>query len=470
MKKILATITTIIFIAFPLKAQDIDLSSMRAEDILKQADENLNVSVPVQSKIPEKEATKAWTVMVFMNAKNNLNDSILLGLSGKWLKRDLDEMKKVGSTDKVNVVVEYGEKQKGSKRVQILKSGILSSGEKVFGEYPNADMGDYRRVIDFVKWAKANFPARKYMLIIWNHGLGWIDPNLKEHTAGTGTTSKGIAFDDETKNYIRTRQLGEILRQTGYIDVFAMNACLMQMAEVAYEMKGYTGLIVGSEETMLATGFDYEKLLNFINSKPDFTNVEISDFFINWYKQFFAEGMNLIGPINVPLNSVPATLSTIDPKSLNNLPQYLNNFATSVMNNNETEAVKLAIANAIRFTSIADPVKDKKKMLAPYVDLYDFVRIVGQNAKSAETQQAAEDLMSFIKSKLVIRSIGLNKDTENNYDYSKVGGISINMTMKIKPVPPQFDSILETKYEDLSLSKDSLWDEFVNWTNKVWAQ
>jgi len=470
MKKLIIALSIIILPLIQVKAEVFNLPSMNAQDVIEMANNQDNlkgISDSIKSSKLEKESAKEWTVMVFMNAKNDLAESHLFGLVGKWAEKDIDEMKRVGSTDKVNVVVEYGKKGEGSKRMLILKKGMFSSGEKIYGQYPNADMGDYRRVIEFVNWAKSTFPARKYMLIIWNHGLGWIDPNLKQHTDGTGT-SKGIAFDDETKNYIRTKQIGEILKQTGYIDVFAMNACLMQMAEVAYEAKDYTGLIVGSEETMLATGFDYEKILNFINGNPSFTNEQISTFFINWYKQFYAEGMNLIGPINVPLNSIPATLSTINSKALSEMPQYLNYFANTVMTNNETEAVKAAIANVIRFTSIS--AQDKKKMLASYVDLYDFAKIVGDNAKSAETKKSAEYLMSFIKNKLIVKSIGLNQDTENGYDYTKVGGIAINMTMKIKQVPPQFNDILETKYEDLSLSKDSMWDEFVNWTDAVWTE
>lgn len=457
-----------------LKAEDFNLDSMTAKQVLAA---DTQVKGLFDSIKPGKEETmpvKDWTVMVFMNAKNDLSESSLFGLVGKWAQKDIDEMKKVGTTDKVNVVVEYGQKGKGSKRMLINKKsegigGLISSGEKVYGEYPDADMGDYKRVIEFVRWSKQTFPAKKYMLIVWNHGLGWIDPNIKEHTAGTGTSNKGISFDDETKNYIRTKQLGDILRGSGYIDVFAMNACLMQMSEVAYEMKGLTGLIVGSEETMLAQGFDYEKLLNFINSNTDFTKEQISDFFINWYRQFYSQGMN-IGPITMPLDNVASTLSTIDPSALTQLPQYLNYFASQVMGNNETEAVKTAIGSVIRFTSIADPAKDKKKLIAPYVDLYDFARIVGENSQNPNTRQASQYLMDFIKHKLVIRSIGINRDAENNYDYSKVGGVAINMTMKIKEVPPQLSSIYETRYSDLSLSKDSMWDEFVNWTDTVWAR
>jgi hypothetical protein len=220
---------------------------------------------------------------------------------------------------------------------------------------------------------------------------------------------------------------------------------------------------------MLAYGFDYEKLLNFLNANTAAGNDQISDFFINWEKDFFANGAHLIGPVNMPLSNVTATISTLRPQALNELPSYLDAFAGAAMRNDEQDAVKNAVANVIRFTSL-DPKNDKKKMIAAYADLYDFARIVGANARSAETRQAADGLMGFIKNKLVIRSLGLNKDADNGYDYSQVGGIAINMTMKIKTVPPQLDAIFETKYGDLSLSKASQWDEFVSWTDGVWRK
>ena len=91
-------------------------------------------------------------------------------------------------------------------------------------------------------------------------------------------------------------------------------------------------------------------------------------------------------------------------------------------------------------------------------------------SQSQETKQAADRLMGFIKNGMVLRNVGINGDKENGYDYTKVGGIAINMTMKIKTVPPQLEGIFETKYVDLSLSKASQWDEFLTWTDGVWRK
>ena len=449
-------------------ARDFDLNSLRASDVRAMQQDKGILDIIKPGK-PEPMKQKEWTVMVFMNAKNDLSDSHLLGMVGKWAEKDIKEMKEVGTTDKVNVVVEHGIKGKGSRRLLIEKKGsILSSGEKVYGEYPNADMGDYKRVVEFVQWSKKTFPARHYVLVLWNHGLGWIDPNMQQHTAGTGTQNKGILFDDETKNYVRTAQMGEMMRQAGYVDIVMQNACLMQMSEVLYEMKDYAGLFVGSEETMLTQGFDYTKLLGFINANPAFTNEQFSDFLVNWYRDFYASGMN-IGPISVPLDQMGATLSTVRPAALNDLPRYLDALAGAAMRNDEQDAAKIAVDKVVRFTSL-DPKNDKKKLIAAYADLYDFADLLGANARSQETKNAALDLMTFIKNGLVMRSIGIHGDAENGYDYTKVGGIAINTTMKIKKVPPQLDAIFETKYSDLALSKASQWDEFVSWTDGVWRK
>jgi hypothetical protein len=446
-------------------AQDFNLNSISAADI--KAMDNKGIFDFIKPDKPEPMGQKEWTVMVFMNAHNNLSDSQLLGLVGKWAEKDVKEMKEVGTTDKVNIVVELGIKGKGSKRMLITKKGgVLSSGEKVYSEDPNADMGDYKRVVEFAKWAKTTFPAKKTMLVLWNHGLGWIDPKMEQAPSGTGTSAKGILFDDETKNYLRTAQMKEMMRQIGYTDVFMQNACLQQMAEVLYEMKDSVGLFVGSEETMLAQGYDYTKLLNFMNANPAFTNEQLSDWLMSWYKEFYAGGMN-VGPVTMPLDDMGATLSTVRPAALNELPGYLDAFAGAAMRNNEAEAVKTAVANVIRFTSL-DPANDKKKMIAAYADLADFARIVGENARSQETKQAAQNLIGFVKGRLVMRAVGIHGDKENGYDYTKVGGIAINTTMKAKKLPDALANLYETKYSDLGLSRASQWDEFVTWSDNAW--
>jgi len=70
---------------------------------LQQEIANLELSVPAAAPVQEKglfsKADKEWTIMVFVNGKNNLETYAL---------KDMNEMEMIGSSDKVNVVVQIG--------------------------------------------------------------------------------------------------------------------------------------------------------------------------------------------------------------------------------------------------------------------------------------------------------------------------------------------------------------------------
>jgi len=64
-----------------------------------EAISNSQTGIEVPTVTEKRDALKEWTVMVFVNAKNNLES---YGL------KDVNEMEMVGSTDKVNIIAELG--------------------------------------------------------------------------------------------------------------------------------------------------------------------------------------------------------------------------------------------------------------------------------------------------------------------------------------------------------------------------
>ena len=194
-------------------------------------------------------ANASWTVMVFLNADNNLER---FGIS------DVNEMESVGSSSDVNIIVLMDRVDgydttngnwKDAKRWRIVKdtnSSIMNtSGATNMGEI---DMGDPQTVIDFVNWCKTNYPADHYMLDIWNHGAGL--------SYDKSFTEKGISFDDTDGNNLTTQDIGDILNTTGFIDVVGFDACLMQLPEINYECRGYVDYMVASEETEPGDGWE----------------------------------------------------------------------------------------------------------------------------------------------------------------------------------------------------------------------
>ncbi|HOX23533.1 MAG TPA: clostripain-related cysteine peptidase, partial [Elusimicrobiales bacterium] len=212
-------------------------------------------------KIVLPQPVREWTVMVYANGKNDLAPDIFA---------DANEMEMAGSTPQVNVILELGQKGlradpdflepawkspwRGIKRFFILKD--TKNPDQLHSiplpAEPYADMGSHRHLAHFGQWVKKNFPAKKYMLIVSNHGNGIL----------------GISYDDVSGNNIALSELGKAVSKIGGVDVFATDACLMQMAEVAYALKGLAETVVGSEETIPAEGYNYKAILKALGKNP----------------------------------------------------------------------------------------------------------------------------------------------------------------------------------------------------------
>jgi len=118
------------------------------------------------------DTTKDWTFLIYMNADNNLEQFSLI---------DFYEMAKVGSTQKVNIIVqldraegystEYGDwKQTLRFKVEKNMQPIVSNATMDLGE---VNMCDSTALSDFIQWGHQNYPAKRYALVIWSHGAGW---------------------------------------------------------------------------------------------------------------------------------------------------------------------------------------------------------------------------------------------------------------------------------------------------------
>ncbi len=116
-------------------------------------------------------AEKEWTVMVYCAADNDLAPFGLI---------DINEMETVGSSDDVNVIVqfdgseEYSPTNVGSCRYYVTKDNDFDKiNSEVVENLGEVDMGSKQVFVDFLKWGVTNYPAKKTIVILWNHGSGW---------------------------------------------------------------------------------------------------------------------------------------------------------------------------------------------------------------------------------------------------------------------------------------------------------
>ncbi|MDD2805760.1 MAG: clostripain-related cysteine peptidase [Elusimicrobiales bacterium] len=388
-------------------------------------DEIAKLELPVPAPALDKAAAqKEWTIMVFINAKNNLEQ---YGL------KDMNEMEQVGSSDKVNIVVELARINgfdssdgdwKTSRRYLVKKDNDVSKvTSPIVEELAKVDMGDYKHLADFANWAKAKYPAKKYMIIVWNHGAGWIKSVPGE--------TKGISYDDETGNHITTPQLGLALKEMGGVDVYGSDACLMQMAEVVYEIKDYTQYIVGSEETEPGDGYTYDTFLGPIVAKGNMTAEEVAKVAVDAYSDHYQQ-----------LDQA-STQSYIKSSAINGLLDLSNAFAYAITQAGEKDLAKEALAGA---QSFAYPENK---------DFYHFTQLVLAKTASPEVKKTGEALNAYIKGSLVMHNRTNNSDGGwwGPELYDNAHGIAVYLPGTAAPA----------HYADLQWAKYSNWDEFIGW-------
>jgi hypothetical protein len=248
-----------------------------------------------------------WTVMVYLDADNNLEDA---GIA------DFLEMATVGTGNGVNIVVQmdripgesdaYGD-WTGTKRFLIKKDDDPSVDP--VQDLAEQNMGNPDVLQDFVEWAVTTYPARHYALVIWNHGNGWRMHRAKMANVAAAKKSgsneilvKAVASDDTDGDILYMREVQDAMntaRQnvearlgTGVkIDVVGFDACLMGMVEVAYALRDHANYMVGSEETEPGAGWPYNTILSDLANNPAMTPADLASLIVVKYGNSFTGGV-----------------------------------------------------------------------------------------------------------------------------------------------------------------------------------
>lgn len=111
-----------------------------------------------------------------------------------------------------------------------VKNGLVAL-QKELGE---VNMGQAQTLADFITFGKTYFPADRYLLAFYDHGGGY-----------SGSCSDQT--DDDWLTMVEKRQA---LEQAGRVDMVLFTApCLMASIEAMFEIKDFTDVFIGSENT-----------------------------------------------------------------------------------------------------------------------------------------------------------------------------------------------------------------------------
>jgi hypothetical protein len=121
----------------------------------------------------------------------------------------------------------------------------------------------------FLLWGVERYPARRYMVIVWGHGLGWLPAGP---APPFDKLQGGLLLDESQRTVLDVPSLGGALQEVSRaalrgrpFDVFIADACLMQTLEVDAELAGAARYFLGSEAKFDYTGLPYPALLARLN-------------------------------------------------------------------------------------------------------------------------------------------------------------------------------------------------------------
>jgi len=365
--------------------------------------------------------TREWTILVFMNAANNLEpDSV----------DDMNEMEQLGSTDRVNIVVQWKriagyDSSNGdwrtTRRYYVTKDNDPETvnSNLLVDMGSGVDMGSPATLREFLQWGVRAFPARKYMVVIWNHGAGW-----RAYRDKLNIFARGVSYDDNTGNHIRIWELPLALSVGVSWDIIAFDASLMQMLEVAYEIRQLGSYIVGSEESPPAAGYPYHRILAPVISNPNISARDLA-------AQIVTQTINYYNPDRTD----NITQSALDASLIENVAQKVDVLARVLLRvATDHAAVAAARENAQAYSEYT------------YKDLWDYTeQLRARLPSSPELTDAINGVQNALSQAVIA-------EAHSNRRVNRSRGLSIYV-----PRPSEF----ETRYNLLAFARATHWDEWL---------
>ncbi|MBP7653771.1 hypothetical protein KA977_10130, partial [Candidatus Dependentiae bacterium] len=370
-------------------------------------------------------ATKEWTWMVYMDGDCNLEGDAV---------NDFNEMATSGSNENLNIVVQFdripGENSSygnwtDTRRFYIKKGDTPQStpvqnlGEK--------NMGDPNTLKDFIVWTTQNYPAKKYALVLWNHGGGW-----RAKRTRAGRIVKAICWDDSNgEDCLYMKEVKSAISSSGTkLNLIGFDACLMGMIEVATDVKDLADVMVGSEELEPGAGWPYDLIMPQLAANPSMDAKTLGSIIVTKYDESY-KGVE-----------TEVTQSAIDLTKISNVHTAIKNFISAA---NQWSKIKLA-REATRTFSEADGY--------PHADLYHFMKnISAKGITDPAVLSGASSVMTALSSAVI------------EYKYGSARTNSFGSAIFFPKTQTAYNNAEGSEYAASNFNAATGWDSFIK---KYW--
>jgi hypothetical protein len=288
-----------------------------------------------------------WLVLAYVAADNDLEGDLLA---------DLAEMERVGSSPGVVEILAQvdrspsGDTSKanwhGTRRYYVTRGrDPRRINSRLVADLGPTNTGDPRVLESFIRFGAQRYPARSTALVLLNHGSGYYVPpemqraasepmaqrrrppifhTTRERLRQSVPAERGIAYDDSAADCLDNQELQHVVATAHHLlgrklDVVGMDACLMTMLEVAYQLRDHAEVLVGSEAVEPGPGWPHASILADLTKNPTMTAPELGTVIVQRYVESYRHG------------GQEATQSAIDLSRLDELVEAVDQLARRLL-------------------------------------------------------------------------------------------------------------------------------------------
>ena len=390
-----------------------------------------------------------WAVLIYMFGQDRTTYSDA--------RKNAALLEQTGSTEKTQILLELGldEKHGNSShydadpktiRRYLIKKADASAAENSDGlrsapEYENSGVDMYlmEDLGDFIKWAKEKHPAKHYMLMLWS--------------SYTNTPLRCMSACYAYREHIPAIAAAKEIKSAGGVDVIAIDSNGLQSADWLYEMQGTAKYAVGTESSLIVSGYSYEKLFEALNG-DSITPLKAAEAVAYAYvANTEAETNERDSKFSSFSSTQGYSQSVVDMAQLSALKKKTEAFAKAVMASGKKEQALEILKKSLYFKDSRPSRHD----FSPYAaDIYDFADEAEKNCADKKIISAAKALKEQINKTVLLN---LKKDSESmwnddmNIPFSRSGGIAVSLPRS------------ERRYfHNFKWNKESgTWDKFRKW-------
>jgi hypothetical protein len=303
------------------------------------------------------------------------------------------------------------------------------------------DTGDPQTLIDFVTWSIENYPAKKYALVMSDHGGGW-----------TGGFSDMSAGDSALTMPEIVSAMEEIRAATGLdrFELLGFDACFMGQIEVFGSLYPYSNYMVASEEVIPAYGWSYAAWLEDLAQDPAMDGSGVAKSIVSTYvitDTYLTEVRAT--PDEISQEESTTTLSAIESAQVADVIGAMNDFISAMAFIDQEQVAEARTYTRSYLSLFGDDAAPS------FIDLGNFSEVLASMTDDQQVQQAAIQLQTAISSAVVSEKHGENMAGSNGIAFHFPDS-DIYYFTEFNPEFPPYYAESSSRFLERSV-----WDEFL---------